>query len=363
MALIGTVTFCLVFYMAGLISVLDALEDVFPRFYARMTTRTIAPELPVTVCTVAIIGCLRWLTPLNEIDTWIGDAALFGTLLYTSTRLQSRQMYAVILVVTGALNWTLWGTSLLTLIPLVVLLVVNYFNGWFNERAWRFVLMTVVVGGVTWTTATLVNQWDTQDAAIVGAIVVFTMLVAHWYGHVVVDRQEQGRQLRYSSNHDELTGIRSLHLFRKDYQTYQGMMRNDPTARLTLVMIDIDHFKQINDTYGHLTGNEVLISFARDIEAYLAAMPYFCGVYRTGGEEFSVFLYELTDEEAKVAVEAYVRRLRDLEVMRSHPERRITLSVGMARVHGMDEPLRQAIARTDAKLYEAKQGGRDRIVQ
>ena len=92
-------------------------------------------------------------------------------------------------------------------------------------------------------------------------------------------------------------------------------------------------------------------------------MPYFCGVYSTGGEEFSVFLYELTDEEAKVAVEAYVRRLRDLEVMRSHPERRITLSVGMARVHGMDEPLRQAIARTDAKLYEAKQGGRDRIVQ
>ncbi|KRM87888.1 Signal transduction diguanylate cyclase [Lacticaseibacillus thailandensis DSM 22698 = JCM 13996] len=363
MALIGTVGFCLVFYMAGLIGILDALEDVFPRFYAHITTRELRPEIPEAVFTILVLLCLRWLAPLDAIDAWIADAALFGTLLYLSTRLHERALYIALLTLTGIINWTLWGTHPGSLVPLVILMVVNSFADWFNDHTWDFILMTLVVSAVTWGTATWVNAWDLVEATIVGVIVTVTMIASHWYGRLVVSRQQQGKRLRYSSNHDELTGIRSLHLFRRDYRTYQRLMRSNPDAHLTLVMIDLDHFKQINDTYGHLTGNEVLITFARDIEAYLVAMPYFCGVYRTGGEEFSVFLYELTDAEAKEAIDAYIKRLRDLVVMRSYPEKRITLSVGMSRVHGYDEPLKQAIARTDAKLYEAKHGGRNRVAQ
>jgi diguanylate cyclase (GGDEF)-like protein len=68
---------------------------------------------------------------------------------------------------------------------------------------------------------------------------------------------------------------------------------------LHLVMMDIDHFKAINDTYGHLIGDEALINFARDVESYFIPMDYYAAVYRTGGEEFSILIYGLSDDQAR----------------------------------------------------------------
>jgi diguanylate cyclase (GGDEF)-like protein len=113
-----------------------------------------------------------------------------------------------------------------------------------------------------------------------------------------------------------------------------------------VVLIDLDHFKAFNDAHGHLAGDEMLVSFARSIEA---AMPADGIAARWGGEEFALALRD--------AVEA---RLVADEIRRTVP-RAQTCSVGLAE-HRPGETMAELVKRADEALYAAKHGGRDRIV-
>lgn len=127
-----------------------------------------------------------------------------------------------------------------------------------------------------------------------------------------------------------------------------------------LVMLDIDHFKWVNDTHGHPCGDQVLRETAETLTRCFKRKDDF--IARYGGEEFAIVLRELDIQTAKTVAERGMGAIRILEIHREGlPEPlRITVSMGIARLRP-GETAASWIERADRALYQAKNGGRDRI--
>lgn len=158
---------------------------------------------------------------------------------------------------------------------------------------------------------------------------------------------------------DGLTGLRNRKSFDRDLRNsvIEAMEREHP---LTLLMIDIDHFKSFNDNYGHQVGDQVLRLVARTLTDGVKGRDI---AARYGGEEFAIVLPE-TPLQAGVAVANSLRRAIESKdvINRTTNERlgKITISVGVAEfVSG--EPLPDFIDRADAALYTAKHNGRNQV--
>ncbi|MGH7271377.1 MAG: GGDEF domain-containing protein, partial [Polyangiaceae bacterium] len=130
-------------------------------------------------------------------------------------------------------------------------------------------------------------------------------------------------------------------------------------ADLSLLMIDVDHFKNVNDQYGHLAGDYVLSTLAQLSASTLRAEDLFA---RYGGEEFSVLCRGVSLESASILA----RRLCGLiagSVFEYQGQRiPVTISIGVARCSDQPDCATRLIADADAALYEAKRTGRNRVV-
>ncbi len=126
---------------------------------------------------------------------------------------------------------------------------------------------------------------------------------------------------------------------------------------LALVLIDLDHFKQINDTYGHLAGDHVLKQLASTVKAKIRREDVFA---RYGGEEFSLLLPEL-DAKAAAMMAEKVRKLVEQTAFEFEGQRLpVSISLGVAAL-GKDRNAQALIAAADEKLYVAKNEGRNRV--
>src|SRR5450830_1543949 len=128
----------------------------------------------------------------------------------------------------------------------------------------------------------------------------------------------------------------------------------------SMIILDIDLFKNVNDTYGHLCGDEILVGLANLIKSFLRSMDT---VARYGGEEFAVLLPETDGSEAIYTAERIRRAVEDYVFNVSDRELRITVSQGVATFPGQGIKGRfDIIAKADEALYEAKEAGRNRVV-
>jgi diguanylate cyclase (GGDEF)-like protein len=129
---------------------------------------------------------------------------------------------------------------------------------------------------------------------------------------------------------------------------------------LSVALFDLDHFKAINDTYGHPTGDAVLQAVARTSAGVLRSSDVVC---RYGGEEFAVVLVDTNAPEAVRACERIAEALRALELRADdgRPLGRITASFGAATTVGVGLDRAELIAAADRALYAAKREGRDRV--
>jgi len=127
----------------------------------------------------------------------------------------------------------------------------------------------------------------------------------------------------------------------------------------TLALIDLDHFKRINDQHGHHVGDEVLKAFA---EAASAVLRDSDTLARWGGEEFLVLFPDTDPEQAQHPLLRLRQDLRGRSVSVEHPDLRITFSAGLTQ-HVARATLDHSLERADTALYEAKRAGRDQLVQ
>ena len=130
---------------------------------------------------------------------------------------------------------------------------------------------------------------------------------------------------------------------------------------LSLMIADIDKFKTVNDTYGHLMGDQVLIEAANRLKDAVAENG---GVYRFGGEEFVVLLEGKTLEEAASLAELIRQNIaKDKFKISSEPfEIPVTISLGVATLNDRDTEISSLIARADQGLYQAKDAGRNKVM-
>ncbi len=154
-------------------------------------------------------------------------------------------------------------------------------------------------------------------------------------------------QLSYDVSHDELTGVFNRKLFE---EKRLELAEDD----LTLVLIDVDHFKSINDTYGHDVGDSILKEVAAAISSGFRSSDYVC---RIGGDEFAVLLPNMR-REGRSILEMKIERIRGaLRIMEDLPA--VTLSIGVAFSDGC--AAEELFRRADKALYQSKDKGRDHV--
>lgn len=170
--------------------------------------------------------------------------------------------------------------------------------------------------------------------------------------------REANAALERLSMTDPLTGLKNRRYFQdRLYTEYQRAQRAEST--LALVSIDIDHFKLINDSFGHGVGDLALCHVARVLENQCR---YVDTLARVGGEEFMVLLVDASPKHVNANAQRLCRALRQTPFMLDNGrELVITASLGSS-VLGAGDTVDSALQRADEALYAAKSGGRDRVV-
>jgi diguanylate cyclase (GGDEF)-like protein len=160
-------------------------------------------------------------------------------------------------------------------------------------------------------------------------------------------------ELRSKSNKDALTQL----LNRRGLAEQAVPLVSNPSGFNACVLIcDIDHFKQINDRFGHAVGDEVLEAVARIVSKAVRKTDI---AARIGGEEFVIVLSYSTIREAFAFAERLRTAIANSSIPPLPPDRRVTVSIGIA-AYDAAQTLWQAIDRADKLLYKAKQAGRNR---
>ncbi len=126
---------------------------------------------------------------------------------------------------------------------------------------------------------------------------------------------------------------------------------------LSVLMVDVDHFKKINDQYGHSAGDQVLQEIASTIEAVCRESDI---SFRYGGEEFVVLLRKTSEMGARIIAERLRREINFLEIEKGTAKIRPSVSIGIGtRASGQKEHINDLFERADKALYRAKQAGRN----
>lgn len=167
--------------------------------------------------------------------------------------------------------------------------------------------------------------------------------------------EEQERRMRQLATTDQLTGLSNRHLFFDSAAHYLARAEREGEA-LSMLLMDVDHFKQVNDRFGHAVGDEVLRVVGELIGASSRKGDL---VARFGGEEFVSLLPNCDETGAQAKAESIRSECERLDVSGVRP----TISIGVACFDPLDpESLDSLFSRADSALYEAKRLGRNRVV-
>jgi diguanylate cyclase (GGDEF)-like protein len=162
-------------------------------------------------------------------------------------------------------------------------------------------------------------------------------------------------QIKELATRDELTG-----LFNRRHMVSvlnaEGQRADRHQGKFCLCVIDVDHFKSINDQWGHGVGDEVLRSLAGVVAAGLRETDV---VARWGGEEFLVLFTDTDCEDAALVIDRMRLMLDHTTMCANLPDLRVTFSAGLT-TYQVDEPIVATIERADLALYQAKASGRNR---
>ncbi len=201
-----------------------------------------------------------------------------------------------------------------------------------------------------------------QSAMATGVLAMVYLGVSF---HAYVDRsmsyfkrmRDYNNQLQDLASHDPLTRVFNAGAYYRacDQQIHASQRSNQPFA---VLFIDLDHFKSINDTYGHAVGDDVLRTVAQTLRATVRRSDI---VGRIGGEEFSVFLPNTQLHGAQQLAETLRVAIESIHIEVDGVRLKITASIGVA-AKCFDQETMQAIQQhADQAMYEAKRGGRNRV--
>ncbi len=181
----------------------------------------------------------------------------------------------------------------------------------------------------------------------------------HWkIKNLQEELRETNKRLEELSNTDDLTKMYNRRYFMELLELeFQRAHRYQ--SKLSFVMIDIDHFKEFNDNFGHLQGDRILFEVAQILKENLRVHDI---MGRYGGEEFGLMMPETDLDGAMIVAERYRRRVEEFVLFENDHQLKITISLGIARYpHAQIKTVDDLIRLADNALYDAKKHGRNRV--
>ncbi len=173
-----------------------------------------------------------------------------------------------------------------------------------------------------------------------------------WSVNDISSRKTKEKELEELAYHDELTGLYTRHHFFHLADLHISQLQNKQSI-LSILMLDLDNFKSINDTYGHSTGDDVLKAFSTLVSQKLRKSDVFG---RIGGEEFAIVLPEATQNDAVLTA---VRICQSVEEFFS--DYQVTVSIGTVTIKSSNYTVRQLLTCADSALYLVKKSGKNSV--
>lgn len=344
-ALLGfTLTFCTVFYVCFFATDVAALgwgPAALSMLYARLAVALTAgvcawlayrrplsvraTRLAATIAESVALGCFMFIAVQRPMDFHWHAMSLAIMLVVVYLYIPNRLSYALTIAVTATTGF--------------VLLAAQYGRMSFADTLTMGMLLV------------LVNT--------------FGFLAARRFNHVSREEFRSQSVLKYAAERDHLTGCFNRRYLHYQLMGEQGLAGARATPWLTVVLCDIDHFKQINDTHGHGNGDIVLRRFAQMLQA--ATREPVESVVRYGGEEFLLILPGTgLDDGIRLAEDLrQAFAAAELTAIDGVTRLRATASFGVASVNlartNLDDPMFETIAAADDLMYRAKHNGRNRV--
>lgn len=256
------------------------------------------------------------------------------------------------------------GTALL-FAPLGIFLLGTFFKG---KTRWILIalniIICIVICLVQFNYPGLIIPHGAEQAKLidlmVGAVLalsglaIMTIFVNNAYEIERERIQAMAKELEDMSNKDALTGAYNRRFMNSHLERELEIMDRTDTE-ICFLLIDIDFFKKLNDTYGHNFGDEVLVKLAETITENLRKYDV---LVRMGGEEFAVILHSVGLDGAN---ESAMRIKNAVENMKFDNGVTVTISIGLVKIH-KNEDIEEIVHRADINLYAAKDGGRNIII-
>lgn len=297
---------------------------------------------------------------------WTYISFQVGIIMYTLFSSRDRLMWVSLSAV--LLVWFLWlpGVSnrpLFWVISVGLCWVAQHYNRLITAKRWWYYPFGLLFA--------LPFYWGnlmSVDGIDVGwfwmLLSTLTIDAVLWQIHSMLVRHHLRRaELLREANIDNLTKLNNFRVFNEDLlQAYDHFQRTG--EHFSLFTFDVDHFKQINDQYGHVTGNTVLVKVADRFDKIVREMNYRSKTYRTGGEEFCFILFDIDETPASSLAIAEQLRTELSQLIVTTPQGddiQITVSLGQDLVDVEDQNYMDTYKRADKRLYQSKQTGRNRV--
>jgi diguanylate cyclase (GGDEF)-like protein len=222
-----------------------------------------------------------------------------------------------------------------------------------NKTLGSLIAVPLYVGGKPFASVVLTSPpertYDTDDMNVLATLAEHIS--------VTLERAVHFKRQEDLATRDGLTGLYNHRVFQEHLKAELDRLVRYKRP-FSVVLLDIDHFKQFNDTYGHQTGDVVLRSVAQSLRSSCRATD---AVFRYGGEEFCAILPETSLKEAALFARRLNAAVRDRAVATQHGDLRVTVSVGVAQAGGETAAADAVVEAADKAMYHAKQTGRDRV--
>lgn len=184
------------------------------------------------------------------------------------------------------------------------------------------------------------------------------ILISLFASHSERARAETASAMEVLANKDALTELANRRFFLEQFETeVERSVRHN--HHLSLLVLDVDHFKQINDHYGHEAGDWALVQVAQTARRILRKQDV---IGRLGGEEFGVLLPETDIADARAVAEKLRLAVEQTPIQYGDETFSLTVSIGVAEMIGQKKEDAALFATADLRLYEAKRNGRNRVV-
>jgi diguanylate cyclase (GGDEF)-like protein len=362
------------------------MYKVHPKLIVSLVEQTPRAMIAMLIVSIAYIGIFMKYIPMVILAVWLGlqillalyrfyNAKMFKKYLEENNKdnIIKNEMYFIISNIFQAFMWT--TTSILSLV--------------YAPQPYELVVFVMIIGIITAAALSMSSLYKAYliffFSMIIPQIIILLYVGEHYHFSLVIltliyipatillskaiynnrlssiqahdDLEKSANKLHQLSITDELTSIYNRRYF---FNVSQDLINAAVRERklTSLLMIDIDYFKKINDTYGHHAGDFILFSVVKEIEEIMRKSDVFA---RIGGEEFTILLNNTSLYGAKVIADKIRKTIEDKVFMYKDVAIGITVSIGISVLNEENTSIESLYKQADKQLYIAKESGRNRV--